>query len=63
MEIKDWTARRSGASMSVSGYGRDNAFVRITRVTAIQVTDGMIFATDDRGRTYRPATEAQPAEA
>jgi hypothetical protein len=40
-EIFNWTAKRSGAHMTVTGKGSDGCDILLTRVTRIQ--NGLVF--------------------
>lgn len=53
--IIDWTARRSGARMTVYGKTRDGEFKRVANIEQIAVEMGAVIATAKGGEKYRLA--------
>jgi len=47
--LKDWTAKRSGASQTVDGFNGDGKPIKITDVARVKRTAGRTFALDARG--------------
>ena len=61
--LKNWNARRSGASLTLVGQGPDGKIHSITGVVLIMATGDGIHAKLANGKLWRLAPQAENAEA